>query len=190
MAAPDRNPEPHSFTSADNKPVFVPEEIDSTKWQMPPWTPIGIALLVILIAMGIIAYVTRPTPKIAGTIDDVYAAAMSDNSVLVTIKLNIQNVGGKSLWIHHISTKLVTDKGEFTDDAANASDFPRYISGYPDLRSHTITPIKAEDKIDPGMQERGSIIVAFPVSLQDFNARKSISVIVKPYDQNSVTITK
>ncbi len=191
MAAPDRIPEPPSPTSTpDTKPVLVPEEIDSSKWEMPPWTPIGIVLLVLLVAMGIISYVTRPKPKMTGTIEEVYATALSDNSVMVTIKLNVQNVGSKSLWIHNLNTKLVTAKGEFSDDAANAVDFPRYFSGYPDIRQHTITPIKVEDKIDPGTQERGSIIVAYPVPLQEFNARKSISVIVEPYDQNPVTITK
>lgn len=191
MAAPDRIPEPPSPTSKpDTKPVLVPEEIDSSKWEMPPWTPIGIVLLVILVAMGIISYVTRPKPKMTGTIEEVYATALSDNSVMVTIKLNVQNVGSKSLWIHNLNTKLVTAKGEFSDDAANAVDFPRYFSGYPDIRQHTITPIKVEDKIDPGSQQRGSIIVAYPVSLQEFNARKSISVIVEPYDQSPVTITK
>ncbi len=190
MAAPDRIPEPPSTSTPDTNPVLIPEEIDSSKWQMPPWTPIGIVLLVILVAMGIISYVTRPKPKMAGNIEEVYATALSDNSVMVTIKLNIQNIGSKSLWIHNLNTKLVTDKGEFTDDAANAVDFPRYFSGYPDIRQHTITPIKVEDKIDPGSQERGSIIVAYPVPLQEFNARKSISVIVEPYDQSPVTITK
>lgn len=191
MAAPDRNPEPPSPTpTQDNMPILVPDEIDSTKWRMPPWTPIGIVLLVILVAMGIISYATRPKPRMTGTIDDVYAVALPENGVLVTMKVTLHNVGGKSVWIRNLKVNLVTDKGEFPDDAANAVDFPRYFSGFPDIRQHTITPIKAEDKIDPGLQERGSIIAAFPVTLEEFNARKLISVIVEPYDQKAITITK
>ncbi len=157
---------------------------------MPPWTPIGIVLLVIFIVVGIAAYVTRPKPKGTGTIEEVYATALPENNVLVTIKVNIRNAGGKALWIHNLKAKLVTDKGEFSDEAASAVDFPRYFDGFPDLRQHTITPIKVEDKIDPGAQESGSVIASFPVTLDEFNARKSISIIVEPYDQVPLTITK
>jgi hypothetical protein len=198
MATPDRNPEPPptpekrspAVSGEQSEFVLVPDEIDSTKWRMPPWTPIGIVLLVIFIGVGIGAYITRPKPKATGAIEEVYAVALPDNNVLVTMKVSLSNVGGKALWIRNLKIKLVTDKGEFPDEAANAVDFPRYFSGFPDVRLHTITPIKSEDKIDPGGQERGSIIVGFPVSLDEFNARKSISVIVEPYDQAPITITK
>ncbi len=192
MAAPDRVPEPSSSPTStqDNAPVLVPEEIDSSKWAMPPWTPIGIVLLVILVAMGIVSYVTRPQPKLTGDIEEVYAASLPDNNVLVTMKVNLHNVGNKAIWIRNLKVKLTTDKGEFPDDAANAVDFPRYFSGFADISQHSIMPIKVEDKIEPGSQERGSIIARFPVSLDEFNARKSISVIVEPYDLNSITVTK
>ncbi len=157
---------------------------------MPPWTPIGIVLLVIFVIVGIAAYVTRPKPKGTGTIEEVYATALPENNVLVTMKVNIRNSGRKAFWIHNLNVKLVTDKGEFSDDAASAVDFPRYFAGFPDLRQHTITPIKGEDKIDPGGQESGSVIASFPVPLNEFNARKSISIIVEPYDQLPITITK
>jgi hypothetical protein len=198
MATPDRNPEPAPTPEESSTPpsgqqskfVLVPDEIDSTKWRMPPWTPIGIVLLAILVGMAIFSYVTRPKPKATGTIDEVYAVALPDNNVLVTMKGNIRNVGGKALWIRNLKVKLVSAKGESEDDAANAVDFPRYFAGFPDIQQHTATPIKSEDKIDPGAEEHGSIMAAFPVSMEDFNARKSISVIIEPYDQAAITITK
>ena len=184
------NPEPAPAPEQDSKFVLVPDEIDSTKWRMPPWAPIGIVLLVIFIGVGIASYVMRPKPKATGNIEDVFAVAMTENSIMVTMKAEIQNVGGKPLWIRDLKVKLDTPKGEFSDDAANAVDYPRYFSAFPDLRGHTITPIKAEDKIDPGFRERGSVIVTFPVTIDDFNARKSISLIIGPYDQSPITITK
>lgn len=191
MATPDRNPEPAPTPDQQPNFVLVPDEIDSTKWRMPPWAPIGIVLLAIFIGVGIASYLMRPKPKATGSIEEVFAVALPENSVMVTMKVDIQNVGGKPLWIRNLKVKLQTANGEFKeDDAANAVDFPRYFAGYPELRGHTITPIKAEDKIDPGSRERGSIIVGFPVTLDDFNARKSIAVIVEPYDQPPITITK
>jgi hypothetical protein len=190
MATPDRNPEPAPVPDHQSNFVLVPDEIDSTKVRMPPWAPIGIVLLAIFIVVGIASYLMRPKPKATGVIEEVFAVALPNNNVLVTIKVDLQNVGGKPLWIRDLKAKLTTATGELNDDAANAVDFPRYFSGFPDLRGHTITPLQAEDKINPGSRERGSIIVGFPVSLDDFNARKSISVIVEPYDQAPITITK
>lgn len=190
MATPERNPEPTQLPDQAQPHLLVPEEIDSSKWQMPPWAPIGMVLLVILIALGIASYVLRPKPKATGNIEDVYAVALDANNTMATVKLGIANVGNKALWIKNLKVKVVTPKGEYTDDAAAAVDFPRYFSGYPDIRQHTITPIKVEDKIDPHSQERGSVIVGFKIPLDEFNSRKSISVIVEPYDQAPITITK
>jgi hypothetical protein len=189
MAAPDRKPEPSAVPQPEAEPVFVQDEIDSTKWSMPPWGVVGIVLLVIFIGVGIVSYLMRPKPKATGSIDDVFAVAMSGNSVMCTMKVTLHNIGGKPLWIQDIKAALNTDQGQFTDTAANAVDFPRYFEAFPDLREHTITPMKVEDRIAPGEQERGSVMATFPVSIDQFNARKSISVTIKPYDQNPVTIT-
>jgi len=43
----------------------------------------------------------------------------------------------------------------------------------------------------PGGRTKGTIIVSFPVSKDDFEKRKSLAVIVEPYDQpKPVVITK
>lgn len=189
MATPDR-PEVSSNPTPEKPASFVPEEIDSSKVKLPPWRPIAVVLVGIFIVMAIVSYVTRPKPKGLGTIDEVYAVALPDNSVLVTVKMNIKNVGKKPMWVRNLKVRLVTQKGEFTDDAASAVDFPRYFQAFPDLQQHTIRPITVEDKITPGAELRGSVMASFSVPLDEFNARKSISVIVEPYDQGPVTITK
>jgi hypothetical protein len=189
MATPG-NPEPAPASDQNSKFVLVPEEIDSTKLKMPPWVPIGIVLVVIFIGVGIASYIMRPKPKALGTIEDVYGVAMPGGGVMATIKVDLRNVGKKPLWIRDITAKLTTQKGEFSDEAANAVDFPRYLEAFPDLSQHTVSPMKGEDKINPGSHEEGSIIVTFPVSVDEFNARKSISAVIQPYDQAPVTITK
>jgi hypothetical protein len=40
-----------------------------------------------------------------------------------------------------------------------------------------------ETKILPGNDARGTVIVSFPVTQPVFDQRKSISVVVHPYDQ-------
>lgn len=188
MAAPDKTPTP--TPKPDVEPVLIPEEIDSSKWSMPPWGVVGIVLLVIFVGIGIVSYIMRPKPKATGTIDEAYAVAMPDNNVMATVKLTVHNIGGRMLYIRNIKATINTDQGQFTDDAANAVDFPRYFQAYPDLREHTITPLKAEDRIRPGEQARGSVILSFPVTMDQFNSRKSLSVLIEPYDQPAFAISK
>ncbi|HYG99530.1 MAG TPA: hypothetical protein VD837_10400 [Terriglobales bacterium] len=190
MATPERTPGQSPQQAPEPEHLLVPEEIDSSKWEMPPWGIVGAVLLVILIAIGVVSYLMRPQPKATGSIDEIFAVAMAENQVMTTVKINLENVGGKPLWIRNVQGKVVTEQGEFTDVAANAVDFPRYFAAYPDLREHTMTPIKAEDRIAPREMLRGSLIFTFPVSYDQFNNRKSMSVIIAPYDQNPVTLTK
>lgn len=190
MATPDRVPGPTPKETPEGQ-VFVPEDIDGEKWSMPPWGVVGAVLLVILIAIGIVSYIMRPKPKATGSMDEVYAVALPDNNVMVTMKVTISNVGGKTLYIRNVKAQLTTDQGQqLNDDAASAVDYPRYFQAFPDLREHTMTPVKVEDRIAPGNQLRGSVMASFPVTIDQFNNRKAIAVIVEPYDQAAVTITK
>jgi hypothetical protein len=152
---------------------------------------VGIVLVAILVVLGIVSYFMRPKPKATGTIDSAYAVALQGDNVLATIRVTFQNIGGKPIWIKNIRARLTAaDNREFTDEAASAVDFERYFRGYPDLRDRSLQPLKVETKIQPGDQTRGSIIVSFPVTLDAFKNRKSLAVIVEPYDQAPVTITQ
>lgn len=190
MATPERTPGQAPQQAPEPEHLLIPEEVDSSKWSVPPWGVMGVGLLIIFIVIGIVSYVMRPKPKATGSIDEVFAVAMAENQVMTTVKINIHNIGGKPLWIRSVTGKVVTDQGEFTDTFANAVDYPRYFAAYPDLREHTMTPVKAEDRIRPGEMERGSVIFSFPVSYDQFNNRKSLSVIIDPYDQPPVILTK
>jgi hypothetical protein len=152
---------------------------------------VGIVLVVIAILVGLLAYTLRPTPKAVGAIDEAYAVALPGDNVLSTIKVTFRNIGGKPLWIRNLKAQLATADGkQYKDEAANAVDFDRYFLGFPDLRDHSLQPLKVETRLEPGEQTRGSVIVSFPVTLDTFNRRKSLAVIIEPYDQPSVTITK
>lgn len=184
-------PEPNrDEPTPDAGHIPITEEFDRAKWTLPPMGVVGIVLVVIAVIVGIVSYAARPKPGATGSLDEAYAVAIPGDSVLATIKVTLQNTGGKPLWIRNIKAQLKTDQGEYKDDAANAADFERYFQGYPDLRDHSMRPLRVETKINPGAQERGSVIVSFPVTLDNFSKRKSLSIIVEPYDQRPVTITK
>jgi hypothetical protein len=164
--------------------IHIAEELGSTDRENRSRTLLvaGIVFGAIAIVIGIVSFATRPKPKATGNIDDAYAVALPGDNVLVTVRVNFNNIGGKPLWIREIKAELTTTEGrQYTDDAASAADFDRYFHAYPDLRDHSIQPLKSETKAVPGEQIRGSVIVAFPVTMDAFNNRRSLSVIVVPH---------
>jgi hypothetical protein len=183
-------PEPNREPEPDAGHIPMTEEFDKAKWTLPPLGTVGMVLAVLAVIIGIVSFITRTRPAGAGNISEAYAIAMPDNTVLAAVTLTLRNTTQKPLWIRNLKARIKTDQGEFTDDAANAVDFDRYFQAFPDLRGHSSQPLKVETKIMPGAQESGTVIVSFPVTVDDFNARKSLSVIVEPYDQRPITITK
>jgi hypothetical protein len=171
--------------------VPITEEFDRAKWTLPPPQVILVALVIVAVALAAVSWFARARPTSAGSIGEVAAVEMPDhNNVLAIVQFTIHNVGRKSMWIRDITAKLVTDKGEWTDVAANKSDLERYYKGFPELRQHAAEPFVQEMKIQPGGQQSGMILVGFPVSKDAFEHRKSLSVTVDLYDQRPLLLTK
>jgi hypothetical protein len=170
--------------------VPMGEEFDRAKWTLPPWQPVAIALAIVGVIVLVVVWQLSLKPLAVGSIDDVTAVQLPGDSVLVAVQVTVTNPGRKALWIHNLKGRLKTDKGEFSDDAASPVDFERYFQGFPELGHHAIDPLKVETKIQPGATERGMIIVSFPVNMETFDKRQALSVIIEPYDQRAVVITK
>jgi hypothetical protein len=169
--------------------VPITEEFDSPKRSLPPAVPVAIALAVVAIAVGVIAFVERSKPVAQGGIDSVYASQPANmTNTMVALQVTVTNVGDKALYIKAISANLKTDQGDQSDDAASPSDYERYFSAYPDLRQHATQPLTVETKIMPGHEQKGTVLVAFPVTEQQFNARKDLNVTIQPYDQTAIVL--
>ncbi len=185
-------PKPLEKTAAppyDAGHVPITEELDSAKRTLPPAAPVAIALVLVAIVVAIIAYTERAKPVVQGGIEAVYfsqPAGMSSPMVLMDVTL--RNVGSKTLYIKNISANLKTDQGDQSDEAASATDFDRYLSAYPDLQPHKGTPLVVETKIQPGAEQKGTVLVTFPATRQQFDARKDLSVTIEPYDQNPIVL--
>lgn len=136
--------------------VPITEELDSAKRTLPPAAPVAIALVIVAIVVGIIAYTERAKPVAQGGIDAVYFSQPANMpSPMILVEVTLRNVGDKTLYIKSISANLKTDQGDQSDEAANVSDFDRYLSAYPDLRQHKGTPLVVETKIQPGGNKKG-----------------------------------
>ncbi len=204
MADPATNPTPDPVTpnaaaprigaaSASSGPaapaqrghtIHIADEFGTAKRNLPPAKVLVIAIAGVLIAFGITAFFERAKPQGGGSLDNVAAADLSgQNSVLVALTFTLRNTGKKSLWVHDVQGKLVNASGTMTGDAVSAIDFERYYQAFPALKENSLTALSPEDKLQPGEEIRRTIMVSFPVTLDAFNQRKSVSVVVQPYDQ-------
>ncbi len=184
---PDATPEPMPEPAMDLGPgpgINIGEEFGTAKRNLPPAKIVGIVLAVAAIAVGTVAFLERAKPQGGGSVDNIAAVEIpNQNSVLVAVNVTIHNSGEKSLWIHDIKATIKTDSGELTDVAASALDFDRYFQAFPTLKERALNAIPPETKIPPGGQAQGTIMVSFPVTQDGFDKRKSLSVVIQPYDQ-------
>ena len=188
MAENPTPPKP-SAPSYDAGHVPITEEFDSAKRTLPPAAPVVIALVVVAIVIGILAYVFRAKPVAQGGIDAVYSSQPGEMpNVMAVVNVTLRNVGEKTLYIKNISAKLTSDQGENSDDAASPTDYDRYFIAYPGLKEHILQPLVVETKIPPGGEQKGTVLVSFPVTRAQFDARKDLTVIVQPYDQNAIVL--
>jgi hypothetical protein len=181
--------------SPEKKPEFdaghvpITEEFDSAKRTLPAVAPLAVALLVVVVFIVGVGYIFRAKPVAQGQINSVYFSQQSGQPMpMIAIQLTLRAVGEKPLYIKSLKADLKTQDKDLSDDAASASDFDRYFQAYPDLKDHAASPIKVEDKIAPGGEESGTVIVSFPVNQTEFDARKSLTVTIQPYDQREIVL--
>jgi hypothetical protein len=164
--------------------INIGDEFGTAKRNLPPIKIVGFAIAGVLIVVAIWAFVGRAKPQGGGSLDNVTAVDLpGQNSVLVALTFTLRNSGEKSLWVHDVTGKLVTGGGDQTGDAVPAVDFDRYYQAFPSLKEGARQPLSPEDKLQPGQEVKRTVMVSFPVPLDQFNQRKSVSVIIQPYDQ-------
>ena len=136
-----------------------------------------------------VAYIFRSKPVAQGQIDQAFAMQQEGNAYsMVMMHVTLRNIGDKTLYIKEVKAGIVTDQGESTDDAASAVDYGRYLQAFPDLQMYASDPLKVETKIAPGGEAKGSVLVAFPITKEQFYARKDLSVTIIPYDQKAIVL--
>jgi hypothetical protein len=186
----------HSKREFDAGHVPITEEFDSPRRTLPPILPLTIALVVVVVFIVCVAYIFRSKPVAQGKIDTVFVSQKSGQAKkdepaamsMLAIQITLRAVGTKPLYIKSITADLTTGGNAYSDEAASPSDWDRYFQAYPDLRDHAMKPIAVEDKIPPGGEEHGTLVVTFPVDQGQFDARKSLTVTVQPYDEKPIVL--
>jgi hypothetical protein len=182
-----------ALTSPQRGPTInIADEFGTAKRNLPPVKPLLLTTAGILIIVGVVAFLQRAKPQGGGSLDNVAAVEIpGQNASLVALTFTLRNSGEKSLWVHDIQAKLATSNGELTSEAVSAVDFDRYYQAFPALKANTQPALAPEDKLQPGQEIKRTVIVSFPVTLDAFNQRRSVSVAIQPYDQPvPVVLTK
>jgi len=187
-AAPPPGPPPKAPSDFQ-----IGEEFGTARRTLPPAGIVLLCIVAVAVILGVLTYFYRPKPQAAGSIDFITAAEVpSQNSTMVAVTLTLRNDGERSLWIHTLKAQLTDADGKtFEDEAASAVDFDRYFQAFPALKEQSQPALSPETKLPSGAEQRGTIIVSFPMTKDAFDKRKSVTVIVQPYDrQLPVVLTK
>jgi hypothetical protein len=164
------------------------EEFDSAKWTLPPVVPVLIAAVAVAVVVAILAFTNRAKPIMSGSIAKVAAVDM-DGNTLVAIKLQLNNVIDKQIWIKDVSSELETSDGrKFRDGAAPSGDVSRYMQAAPGLAEAEAEPIRAELKIPAKTSYIGGAVFSYPVDKKTFDARKALTIRIQIYDQPTLVL--
>jgi hypothetical protein len=172
----------------------IGEEFGTARRNLPPARIVLIAIAIIAIIIGIVAYRGRPTPQGGGSIQLVSAVELPGQTpatTLAAITFALRNTTQKSLWVRSLRAQLIGADGHtYEDEAASAVDLDRYYQLFPSLKESSEPPLPPETKLSPGTERRATIVVSFPVTKETFDRRKSLDVEIQPYDQVLPVILK
>lgn len=170
--------------------IPMTEEMDSARWTLPSPVPLLIAAAAVALITGGYYWTSKSKPPLSsGAIREAVAAEQPDKaSVLVLVRLVVENKGEKPFWVRATRVQLKTSQGEWTDEAASAVDHDRYFQAFPELVPHRAPALQVESRIPAGSSQEGIVIVSFPVTKQAFDQRQSLTVTVDAYDRPSLVL--
>jgi hypothetical protein len=170
--------------------VHLEEEFDSLKHTMPNAVPVVAAMLLVAVVVAILAYVLRAKPVVIGSINEAFAVTVpNQNSSLAIVTLNFQNVTEKPLRLININVAVHAKGSDFNDDFGSVTDFPRYFQAVPALEQHAQPGLVRDAKLASMEKAAGSVIVSFPLTQEEFDARDSLTATLTFADHAPVKIT-
>lgn len=190
---PAGNPQPSSAAPApksqpDAGHIPITEEMDSAKWTLPPIVPLLIAFVLVGVVVAVVMFSTRAKPSASLAITKVASIDMQGNT-MAAIQVKLDNQIDKPLWIKNITAEIETPDGKkYSDNAAPSTDAARYMAAFAPLQEAKADWLKEELKIPSGNSFTGVAIFAYPVAKKDFDARKSLTLRVEPYDHPTLVV--
>jgi hypothetical protein len=185
-------PPPEAPAASDQPTNFdISEEYGTARKNLPPAGIVAISVAVVVAIAAVYALTHRAHARSTGAIDDVVAVPMpGQNMVMVAVNVSLQNNELKPTWIKSIKVAAEVGGNKLSDEAAPAVDSERYFQAMPELKQHARNLLTPEMRVDPGGRLAGTVVASFPVKAEQFATRKSLTVIITPYDELPITMTK
>jgi hypothetical protein len=177
-------PQPAPPAKPSGPTINIGEEYGTAKKSLPPAKIVVIAIIVVGVVVAFASFLKRPKPQASGTLDNVVAVEIpGQGSTMVALTFTIHNTSEKALYVRSLQSSIKTPNGDATVDAVSPVDFDRYFQAFPALKNGAQPPLAAETKIQPAETVTRTIIVAFPQTLDVFNQRQALAVVVWPYNE-------
>lgn len=172
--------------------INIGEEYGTAKKNLPPAKIVLIALGAVVIVVLIASFLKRAKPQGAGAITNVAAVEVpGQGSTMVALTFTLRNTSDKALYVSSLKGTVKTASGDVSAEAVSAVDFDRYFQAFPDLKNGALPALAPETEIPAGGSVDRTIMVGFPMTLDAFNQRKSVSVVIWPYNYTvPIVLTK
>jgi hypothetical protein len=152
----------------------------------------GIAGILVTVAIALYVYAGQTPPLAVGQILGVTAHAMhvetkgfdangapipteTFDQVYVFTKVKLTNQSKGPLFLTSMMTNATLADGIHSSYAAPASDYDRIFVAYPDMPVARDTPLKLDTTIDAGQTVEGTVVSAFKLTKQEWDARKDLN---------------
>ena len=150
------------------------------------------ATLVVSIAIAIYVIAEQKPPIATGEIVAVWAhpqhtetsgfdangapmAKQEVDQVMVFTQVRLHNQSDHPLFLSNVLTNVTINDGIHSSYAANKGDYDRIFIAYPNIPVPHNTPISPLDTtINPGQTVEGTLVSAFKMTKQDWDARKKL----------------
>ena len=186
------SPAPASTSPHAGPTINIGDEFGTAKRNLPPAKIVVPAIAVVLVIVGVVVFLARGKPQASGSLDNVTAVEIpGQGSTMVALTFTVRNNAEQVLYVRSLEGRVKTASGESSRDAVSAVDFARYFQAFPALKENTKPPLSPEAKLQPGETVQRTVIVALPLTVDAFNKRQSVSMVIHPYDQSvPVVLTK
>jgi hypothetical protein len=165
-----------------------------------------IAAVIVTIAVAIYVIAGQKPPDATGEVEQVWAHAQHSESsgfdangvpmakeemdqVYVFTLVKLHNQSKEPLFLRNIMTNATLDDGIHSSYAATAADYDRVFIAYPNMPVPHGKGLSLTATIDPGQTVEGTIVSAFHLTKQQWDARKDLSFTFAFQYKPSLTLT-
>jgi hypothetical protein len=165
-----------------------------------------VAAVVVSAAIAVYIFLGEKPPAVTGEVLSVVAHPMhaetsgfdasgavipkeSFDQVYVFTQVRLHNQSQAPMFLINMMTNATLTDGIHSSYAASATDYDRIFLAYPDLPVPHNKALPLETTIDPGQTVEGTVVSAFKLNKQEWDARKDLSFTFSFRYQPSLVLT-